>query len=234
MKPFSILCLLVFSAFSATAQLAGPPSGNNQKAVVGQYMGPVSVYITYNSPDVTSPQGQDRRGKIWGQLVPYGLNNLGFGNSSDEQPSPWRAGANENTVIKFSHDVLVEGKPLKAGKYGLHMIPGEEEWVVIFSNNYSAWGSYYYEPKDDALRVSVTPKENDFHEWLDFEFVDRQPDATTFELQWENLAIPVKVEVESVAEIYVDMMDKQLISGSNFTWQDHAQAANYAATNNVA
>jgi len=90
---FTVALTLCFG-LASIAQLTSPPNGNNQKSVSGQHIGPVSIYITYYSPDVTSPQGQDRTGNIWGKLVPYGLNNLGFGNSSDEFPSPWRAGAN--------------------------------------------------------------------------------------------------------------------------------------------
>ena len=56
-----------------------PPSGDNQKSMVTQYMGLVSVTIEYNSPNVTGPDGEDRTGKIWGNVVPYGMQNLGFG-----------------------------------------------------------------------------------------------------------------------------------------------------------
>ena len=80
MKKFSILLLAFFLVSGTYAQLKLPPSGGNQKSVVTQYMGAhASVTIKYNSPDVTSPQGQSRKGQIWGQLVPYGLNNLNFG-----------------------------------------------------------------------------------------------------------------------------------------------------------
>src|SRR3954466_92071 len=112
--------------------LAIPPSGNNQKASVTQYIGPVRITIDYSSPAVHGPDGKDRRGQIWGKLVPYGLTDLGFGNG---KPAPWRAGANENTVFTVSDDVLVEGKRLPAGKYGLHMIAGPEEFTLIFSKD---------------------------------------------------------------------------------------------------
>ena len=141
----AVAALLAVAAVPASAQsaLTLPPSGDNQRSVVTQYMGLVSASIDYSSPDVTSPTGEDRRGKIWGQLVPYGMTDLGFNGG---KPSPWRAGANENTVFTVSHDVLVEGQPLPAGRYGLHMIPGPEEWTVVFSKNSSTWGSYWYEP----------------------------------------------------------------------------------------
>ncbi|HEX4209728.1 MAG TPA: DUF2911 domain-containing protein, partial [Candidatus Binataceae bacterium] len=89
-----------------------PPSGNNQRAQVTQYIGPAHVTIEYSSPAVHTADGKDRRGQIWGKLVPYGLADLGpFGNG---KPDPWRAGANENTVFAASDDVLIEGKPLPA------------------------------------------------------------------------------------------------------------------------
>src|SRR5204862_7457192 len=88
--------------------------------------------------------------KIWGGLVAYG--------------KVWRAGANENTTIEFSDDVSVEGKPLAKGLYGLHIVPNPDSCTVIFSKTNTAWGSYSYDQKDDALRVDVKPKplaEND-------------------------------------------------------------------------
>src|SRR5205085_8851100 len=124
------------AVFAQYPGLTLPPSGNNQKASVVQYIGPVRVAIEYSSPAVHGPDGKDRRGQIWGKLVPYGLTNQGFGNG---KPTPWRAGANENTVFAVSHDVMVEGKPLPAGRYGLFMIPGQEEWTLIFSKNAKAW-----------------------------------------------------------------------------------------------
>src|ERR1700688_1456265 len=101
-------------AFAQYPGLTLPPSGNNQKASVVQYIGPVRVAIDYSSPAVHGPDGKDRRGQIWGKLVPYGLSTSPFGNG---KPDPWRAGANENTVFAVSHEVNVEGKPLPAGRY---------------------------------------------------------------------------------------------------------------------
>src|SRR5690606_27673334 len=54
----------------------------------------------------------------------------------------WRAGANENTTISFSDEVMINGQSLPAGTYGLHMIPSQNEWTVILSKNYWAWGSF--------------------------------------------------------------------------------------------
>ena len=228
-----ILGLLVCAGGSLTQlhaqNITLPPSGDNQKSVVTQYMGPLaSVTITYHSPDVTSPSGEDRTGQIWGQLVPYGLNNFGFGSST---AAPWRAGANENTTITFSHDVLVEGQPIEAGTYGLHMIAQESEpWTVIFSTKTTAWGSYFYDEKDDALRVQVQPQEAEFHEWLTYEFTDRQPDQTTVALFWENKKVPFTIQVPNMTALYLDNMRNELQSATGFSWQSWNAAANYALT----
>ena len=128
---------------SLSAQFPGltlPPSGDNQKASVTQFIGPVKVTIDYSSPAVHGPGGKDRRGQIWGKLVPYGVTDLGFHGG---KPSPWRGGANENTIFTVSDPVTIEGQPLAAGQYGLHLIAGPDEWTVIFSKNSSAWGSFF-------------------------------------------------------------------------------------------
>src|SRR5205814_1033600 len=118
--------LVGLAGLSLLAQVAGlslPPSGNNQRASITQGIGPVRVTIDYSSPAVHGPTGSgdiaDRRGKIWGGLVPYGMTDQGFGH---RKPTPWRAGANENTVFAVSHDVSINGQPLAAGKYGLQML----------------------------------------------------------------------------------------------------------------
>ncbi len=197
-------------------------------------MGLVSVTITYNSPDVTGPGGQDRAGKIWGQLVPYGLTNLQFGQSSAENPSPWRAGANENTTIEFSHDVNIEGKPLKAGTYGLHMIPDENEWTIIFSNNSTSWGSYFYNPAEDAIRVKVKPVTNEFNEYLTYEFDERKLDQCVVAMEWENIKVPFKVSVPNLNELYVKQIEEELRGSAGFNHQNLVAAANFAVSNNIA
>src|SRR3982750_1524159 len=90
-------------AGSAAAQFPGvtlPPSGGNQRQTVIQQIGLVRVTVDYSSPHVHSPSGEDRKGKIWGTLVPYGMSNQGFGTCGDQ--CPWRGGANENTTFTTS------------------------------------------------------------------------------------------------------------------------------------
>lgn len=228
----ALLALVALSAGPAVAQgLTLPPSGDNQHSEVLQQIGLVNVEISYNSPNVQAPDGTDRKGKIWGELVPYGMANLGFGSCGDQ--CPWRGGANQNTTFTVSHDVRVQGQPLPAGTYGLHFIPGKEEWTIIFSKNSTAWGSYFYDGKQDALRVTAKPVASGYREFLTYEFVDRQPASATVQLEWENLALPWKIEVPNADQLYVDNIRRELQNAQGFTWQNWDAAANFTLNRKV-
>lgn len=226
MRRSLIAAMSVVFAATAFAQISTPPNGQNQKASVTQHIGPVTVTIDYNSPDVHAPNGEDRRGKIWGTLVPWGLTDLGFGTCKE---CPWRAGANENTVFTVSHDVKIEGQPLKAGRYGLHMIPAQDgEWTLIFSNNSSSWGSFYYDPAEDALRVKVKPSKSEYNEWLTYEFTDRKPEQATVALKWEELQVPWTISVDNTTDLYLARIREELRDQTGFTWTNWVAAAQYA------
>jgi tetratricopeptide (TPR) repeat protein len=210
----------------ATAQISTPPSGDNQKASVTQNIGLVKVTIDYSSPDVHLPNGEDRTGKIYGtDVVHYGMKDEQFGSCKE---CPWRAGANENTVFTVSHDVKVEGQTLPAGRYGLHMIAAPEEWTVIFSKNSTSWGSYFYDPAEDALRVKVKPAKSEYHEFLTYEFDERKPDQAKVALKWENLQVPFTIKVDNPTDLYLTEIRNQLRTNTGFNWQAWASASQYA------
>lgn len=218
--------LWVSSAFGQA--ISTPPSGDNQKSSISQNIGLVKITIDYSSPNVHSPTGEDRRGKIWGDLVPWGLADLGFGTCKQ---CPWRGGANENTVFAVDHDVLVEGQPLKAGRYALFFIPAkDEDWTLVFSNNSTSWGSFFYDPKEDALRVKVKPAKSEYHEWLTYDFTDRETDHATVALKWEDIQIPWTIKVENQTDIYLARIREELRDSPGFRWNNWVQAANYALT----
>ncbi len=228
------LALTLVLAIPAGAQIVPgltiPPSGNNQKASVTQHIGPVRITIDYSSPAVHGPDGKDRRGQIWGKLVPYGLTDLGFGLG---KPAPWRAGANENTVFEVSDAVSIEGKPLAAGRYGLHMIAGPEEWQLVFSKDSNAWGSFYYDPAGDALRVTVKPHKHEYREWLTYEFTTRRPAESVAELQWEELAVPWTIKVENIDDLYISRMKENLTNMQGFGWRGWVAASQFCVAQNT-
>lgn len=230
-KFFTLSVCMLLTGWSIAQTLSQPPSGDNQKSSITQWIGPVKVNITYSSPDVTGPAGEDRKGHIWGEVVHYGFIDQGFGTS---KAAPWRAGANENTTITFSHDVKVEGKDLKAGTYGLFLaIEKTESWTWIFSKNSSSWGSYFYDAKEDALRVSVTPLDAPHKEWLTFGFEDRLPNSASAYLRWDNKRVPFKIEVPNITELYVSKMREELRSSPGFDYRNWSTAAQYCAQNKI-
>ena len=237
----SLAVLLLMPAIRAGAQnITLPPSGDNPQASVMQAIGPVRVTIDYSSPRVVRGKTfdgetvrhelNDRRGKIWGDLVPYGMSDLGFNSCAS---CPWRAGANENTTFTVTHDVQVQGQKLAAGTYGLHMIPGKDEWTIIFSRDANAWGSYWYDAKNDALRVQTKPAKSEYHEWLTYEFTERDPAKATVALEWEELQVPVTIEVPNVNELWVESIRKELRGLDGFLWQNWQAAAQFCADNNI-
>ena len=206
----SLACLFALPIVSRAQGLDLPRV--SQHAKVTQRIGITDITIDYSRPLVNGR-------KIWGALEPYG--------------KVWRAGANENTTIEFSDPVRVEGKPLAQGTYGLHMIPGEKEWTVIFSKNHTSWGSFTYDPAEDALRVTVTPQTSELHEALTYDFENPKPDSTVIAMRWEKVAVPFKVDL-SVDQIVQASMKNQLRGAPKWTWLGWDEGANYLLAHKVA
>jgi len=205
------------------AQLTVLPNGGNKRASVTEQVGLCDVTIRYNRPHVNK-----REGHIWGELVPVGYVDQGFGTS---KAAPWRAGANENTTMEFSTDVKIEGQTLPAGKYGFSIVYDPNACTLIFSKNSTSWGSFYYDPAEDALRVKVKPLAADKSvEWLKYEFADETSSGATVQLEWEKLVIPFKIEVD-VVNNQLTSFRKELRSNKGFTWEAWNQAATYCVQN---
>jgi tetratricopeptide (TPR) repeat protein len=195
MKRIVVLtCLLLIVALTGRTQimpLTLEPDGGNKKASVSEQIGVVKININYSRPGV-----KGREGKIWGTNVAhYGFKDLGHGTT---YAAPWRAGANENTTMSFSHPVKIEGKDLAAGTYGFFIALGETESTLIFSKVNNSWGSFYYDATQDALRVTVKNEALDKSiEWLKYDFNDESDSSAVIALNWEKRRIPFKVEAET-------------------------------------
>lgn len=133
-------------------------------------IGGKQIKIQYGSPSV---KGRT----IWGDLVPYNV--------------VWRTGANEATYIDFSSDMVIEGQPIKAGKYSIFTIPKESgNWTVIFNSDWDLeHGHFQYNEKNDVLKVEVTPVwESTSSEKLSIDL-----ESPGFVIRWEKLKLPVSV-----------------------------------------
>jgi hypothetical protein len=232
-KKLQLIIALFCVSIITVAQISQPPSGNNQKSEVTQWVGLSKVTINYSSPDVHGPNGEDRKGKIWGGVVHYGYIDQGYGTS---KAAPWRAGSNENTTITFSHDVKIGGKDVKAGTYGLFLqVEKEGAWTWILSKDANSWGSYFFNPDLDVVRVQATPQDCEYTEWLTYTFTDRQPNSATASLQWENKRISLKIDVPNINELYVAQIREELRgTTAGFQHESYITAASFCAQNKVA
>lgn len=214
-KLITLSLFALFLAFSAPsyAQFEYPVKLPNasQKAKVYQQVGITDMTIVYHRPLV---KGRE----VFGKMVPFG--------------KVWRTGANENTVIKFSTDVTINGQALPAGKYGFHAIPNADKWTLIFSKENTAWGSYFYDQGKDALRIDVTPKATDHNELLTYNFTDVTSDAATVNLSWDKTMVSFTVKVKT-KELAIASIKKQVNSLPYWGWTGLYNAANYTLTNNT-
>jgi tetratricopeptide (TPR) repeat protein len=214
MKIYSVLFgVIMFAFLFVSVRLIAQQNLNlpaaSQQAEVMQVVGMVEIKIDYHRPGV-------RGREIWGKLVPF--------------DQVWRAGANENTTISFSNEVIIDGKNVPAGSYGLHMIPTESDWTIILSKDYRAWGSFFYKEENDQLRFKVKPVSSDFQEWLMYTFDEVTPNSATVSLRWEKLQVPLKIEID-LNKLMLEEMAVQLTSLPGFSWQGWNQAANYCYSN---
>jgi tetratricopeptide (TPR) repeat protein len=229
MKPllrYTLAMLLFVASQAASAQLTVPADGGNKKASISEQIGITDVVITYSRPGV-----KGREGQVYGTNVAhFGFKDLGFGTS---KAAPWRAGANENTTIAFSTDVKIEGKDLAAGKYGLFMALENGAATVIFSKNSNSWGSYFYDPAEDALRVSVkTAALSESTERLTYEFGGQTENSAVVALVWEKLKVPFRIETDLVTTQLASFRN-ELRTDKGFEWQAWTQAANFCADRNT-
>ena len=184
----------------------------SQAASTSQHIGTTDITITYSRPAVKGRA-------IWGEVVPY--------------DQVWRAGANENTVITLSSDVKVEGQALSAGTYGLHMIPTSTTWTVIFSKDSRSWGSFFYKPEHDALRVTVSPRPCPATEYLTYDLTPVKAAEAELTLRWSELAVPIRIAVD-VDQVVLARMDGQLKGLSAFNWEPWYEAARYCHDAHIA
>jgi hypothetical protein len=205
---FLILLISISSVAIAQDDLKLPRV--SQKTTLTQTVGLTDITISYSRPGV-------KERPIWGALVPY--------------DKVWRTGANEATTITFSQDVKIDGKPLAAGTYSLHSIPGKAEWTIILNKDAKQWGSYSYDEAKDALRVRVKPKQGEHIEWMRFTFPELSMNAATLQIEWEKVRLPIRIETDTVNQAMAAI--QKALSGNVSDWQIPYRAATFVVENDL-
>lgn len=174
MKKILIAFAFMIVPFIAEAQLKTPQA--SPKATIFQTVGLTDVEVVYSRPAA--------RGRaVFGNLVPFG--------------KIWRTGANENTTISFSEDVVIDGKTLPKGKYALYTIPKIESWEVIFYSTTNNWGNpEVWNEANVVLRTTVKeealPKPV---ETFTIGINNLTVDSAHLDMAWENSSVSMKFEV---------------------------------------
>lgn len=133
-----------------------------------------SIVINYHSPGV-------RNRIIWGGLVPY-----------DEV---WVTGAHDATTIEFKKAVVINGKPIPAGKYGLFTIPGKNEWTVIINSHWQQHLASEYDAKDDIVRIKVKSRKRQHTERLQYFIESKNDKEGTISMAWEKIFIRLDFQI---------------------------------------
>lgn len=219
---FLVLLFLVTLSFDATSQAITTPRTPSPAAMVQQTIGISTITVKYSRPSVKGRA-------VWGGLVPYAW-TADVGNG----PAPWRAGANENTVLELSHDATIEGKKVPAGKYGFFLTINEDNSTgeVILSKDYRSWGHFRYNAANDQMRAPIRLRDHEMTEMLTYDFINASKNSVDMVLNWEKKQFPVKIEFD-VDQIVMANAAQELMGVNGFTWQGYSSAAGYAAANKV-
>ncbi len=220
----TIFILAVVLVFSSVGFGQVPLPRESQRQEIAQNVGDGKVTIVYHRPNA---KGRKIYGcettdvipianNLYPCLVPYG--------------QVWRTGANENTTIEFTRDVSVNGKPLPAGKYGFHIIPGKTDWILIFSKDNDKWGSFTYDEKKDAARVTVKPVKAPMQETLLYEFEDVTANTTRVNLRWEKLTVPFTVDIGDVQGRSLTAIREAIKNRKSDDFRPLNQGTNYVRT----
>ncbi|NQV54004.1 MAG: DUF2911 domain-containing protein [Flavobacteriales bacterium] len=219
-----LFCSGLYLPNAAKAQGITQPRTPSPAAEVTQRIGISDVKVNYSRPAV-------REREIWGALIPYGWNVQGFGAGNE---APWRAGANENTTITLSHDVMIQGKKVPAGSYGMFFVINEDNTgEVVLSAENRAWGSFWYDQANDVMRAPIQIKDVAHTERLTYDFINLDRTSAEMVLNWEKKQFPVKIEFD-VDAIVLANAKTELHGSTGFSWQGFNSGANYLLNNSYA
>lgn len=223
------ICLILLAILPqfGNAQALRIPQSTNFTCNAGRRVGVTDIQIKWNAPGV-----KDRESKIWGTNVAYyGFQVLGFGS---EMESPWRAGADESTVISFSTDVTINGKKLPAGQYGFFIALYPDSCVLIFNKNVDGWGSYFYRTELDVLRVTTIQQKNqpNLQERLAYNFYNQTDASIEIALEWEHWKIPFTVGIDAKSTT-LEYIKSQMTGALGFDPPSLEQAAQWCLNQNV-
>jgi len=202
MKKFVVAIAIMLALTGAQAQVRTPQP--SPKSTLEQVVGLTNVTVDYSRP---SAKGR----RIFGDLVPFG--------------KLWRTGANSNTIVSFSEDVVIDGKTLKKGKYSIFTTPKSDNWEVIFYTDTENWGNPE-QWSDAKVALKTTAKSENLNrkvETFTIGINNLDNDSADLEISWENTLVAVKFAVPTKKTALESI--KKALSGP--TANDYFASAQY-------
>lgn len=208
MKKNALLISILMVSFTSQAQVKTPAP--SPKSTLTQMVGLTEVEINYSRP---SAKGRT----VFGDLVPFG--------------KLWRTGANENSTISFSDDVVIDGKTLVKGKYALFTIPKADEWEVIFYSVTDNWGTPdTWDETKVALKTNVKSEIYErFVESFTISIDNVDLNFAHLEFSWEKTHLALKFEVPTQKTALANI--EKVLAGPSAG--DYFSSAQYLFQSNV-
>jgi Protein of unknown function (DUF2911) len=204
MRKIFLFLLTISVIASAKAQIKTPAA--SPSATVSQSIGLAKATIEYSRPSLKG------RKMIGGDLVPY--------------DKIWRTGANKIPNLILSEDVMIDGKNVPAGTYGIATIPGKTDWTIILTKNAAQWGVYEYKESEDLMRFKAkAQKTKSTEEHFTMGFSDFTPTSAHLFIAWENTHVKFKISQEPDALIMAEIKAKTM--ATEVTTDTYFGAANY-------
>lgn len=202
-----MIALVFVASFTANAQIETPQPSPFAK--VEQKVGLTDITLEYSRPSM-------RNRTIFGELVPYG--------------KMWRTGANKNTIVSFSDNVLIGGKEVKAGDYSVFTTPNKKSWEVVFYSDTENWGTpQKWDESLVAAKVTVNSEKRRMKtETFTILFNDLSNDSTVLGMLWENVYVGVKIEVPTAKKVNANIAKAMAGPGE----RDYYAAARYNLESN--
>ena len=174
MKKIIIALAIIIANFTIEAQVKTPAP--SPKATLNQVVGLTDVTVEYSRP---SAKGRT----VFGDLVPFG--------------KLWRTGANQNSMVTFSEDVVIKGTTLKKGKYAIFTTPKADMWEVVFYTDTENWGTpENWDVNKVALSTNVDPIAlNNSVETFTISIGNLTNDSASLDISWEKTMVSVKFDV---------------------------------------
>jgi len=186
MKKLFLALFAATALLSADAQLRTPAPSPPQ--TIRQDFALSSIELSYSRPGI-------KNRKVFGDLVPFG--------------KVWRTGANNATTLTFGDDVMIGGKKIAAGKYGMLTIPEKRSWTIIITKQLDVTSPAAYKEDQDVVRLTADVMNmNMTMETFTMQFANVKPASCDLVMMWENtmVSFPISTDVETKVMGQIDQL----------------------------